>query len=60
MDNAAHLENFGWIPNYNFFNKLLCKDAFFSNFPGMEFGMGAVPKGYGDKDCTKTARRVRA
>ena len=22
--------------------------------------MGAVPKGYGAKDCTKTARRVRA
>ena len=37
-----------------------CKDAFFSNLPGMGLGMGAVPKGYGDKDCTKTARRVRA
>ena len=37
-----------------------CKDAFFCNLPGMGLGIGAVPKGYGDKDFTKTARRVRA
>ena len=34
-----------------------------SSFAKMHFlatFLGAVPKGYGDKDCTKTARRVRA